>query len=116
MRHKIAHNKLSRKPAHRNLMLRSMVTDLIRLESITTTSARAKEVRRMAEKVITKAKQNTLHNRSQVGSILTDKSLMNKLFTEIAPRYENRPGGYTRITKQSFRKGDAAEISKLELV
>ena len=59
MRHKIAHNKLSRKPAHRNLMLRSMVTDLIRLESITTTSARAKEVRRMAEKVITKAKQNT---------------------------------------------------------
>ena len=116
MRHHISGRKLSRPTAHRLLMLRSMTTDLIRHESIKTTDAKAKEVRRMTEKVITLGKKGNLHHRRQALAILTDETVVNKVFDELGSRYKDRQGGYTRITKLGPRKGDAAEMAVLELV
>ena len=116
MRHKIAGRKLSRPTAHRMLMLRGMVTDLLRHESIQTTEPKAKEVRRLAEKLITRGKKGTLHQRRMAAAFLTDDSIVKKLFDEIGPRFEDRPGGYTRILKIGLRKGDAAPMAMLELV
>ena len=116
MRHKISGRKLGRPTAHRMSMLRTMVTDLIRHESIQTTEAKAKEVRRMAEKVITYGKKGTLHERRQASALLTDKSIVKKVFDELAPRYESRPGGYTRIVKLGPRKGDASAMAIIELL
>ena len=97
-------------------MLRGMVTDLLRHEAIQTTEAKAREVRRMAEKVITQGKGGTLHNRRQALAVLTDEDIVRKLFDELATRYEDRPGGYTRITKLGERKGDSARMAMLELL
>ncbi len=116
MRHKIAGRKLSRPTAHRLSMLRTTVTDLIRYETLRTTEAKAREVRRMAEKVITHAKKGTLHHRRQASALLTDEAMVRKLFDELAPRYESRPGGYTRMVKLGPRKGDAAPQAVLELL
>ena len=116
MRHHISGRKLGRPTAHRLLMLRNMTTDLIRHESIKTTDAKAKEVRRMAEKVITLGKKGNLHHRRQALAILTDEAVVNKVFDELGSRYKDRQGGYTRITKLGPRKGDAAEMAVLELV
>lgn len=116
MRHKIAGRKLSRPTAHRMLMLRGMVTDLLRHESIQTTEPKAKEVRRLAEKLITRGKKGTLHQRRMAAAFLTDDSIVKKLFDDIGPRFEDRPGGYTRILKIGMRKGDAAPMAMLELV
>ena len=116
MRHKIAGRKLSRPTAHRMLMLRGMVTDLLRHESIQTTEPKAKEARRLAEKLITRGKKGTLHQRRMAAAFLTDDSIVKKLFDEIGPRFEDRPGGYTRILKIGLRKGDAAPMAMLELV
>lgn len=116
MRHHISGRKLSRPTAHRLLMLRSMTTDLIRHESVKTTDAKAKEVRRMTEKVITLGKKGDLHHRRQALAILTDETVVNKVFDELGSRYKDRQGGYTRITKLGPRKGDAAEMAVLELV
>ena len=116
MRHRIAGRKLSRPTGHRMLMLRGLVTDLLRFESVQTTDAKAREMRRMAEKTITLGKKRTLHSRRKASAILTDKSVVSKLFDDIAPRYEERSGGYTRITKLGPRKGDAAEMAVIELV
>lgn len=116
MRHHISGRKLSRPTAHRLLMLRSMTTDLIRHESVKTTDAKAKEVRRMTEKVITLGKKGNLHHRRQALAILTDETVVNKVFDELGSRYKDRQGGYTRITKLGPRKGDAAEMAVLELV
>jgi len=116
VRHKIAGRKLSRPTAHRMLMLRGMVTDLLRHESIQTTEPKAKEVRRLAEKLITRGKKGTLHQRRMAAAFLTDDSIVKKLFDEIGPRFEDRPGGYTRILKIGLRKGDAAPMAMLELV
>lgn len=116
MRHKIAGRKLSRPTAHRMLMLRGMVTDLLRHESIRTTEPKAKEVRRLAEKLITRGKKGTLHQRRMAAAFLTDASIVKKLFDDIGPRFEERPGGYTRILKIGLRKGDAAPMAMLELV
>ena len=99
MRHKLSGRKLSRNTSHRMLMLKGMVADLIRHESIRTTDAKAREVRRMAEKVITHGKKGSLHNRRQALALLTDESVVRKVFDELAPRYEERDGGYTRIMK-----------------
>jgi large subunit ribosomal protein L17 len=93
-----------------------MVTDLLRHEAIQTTEAKAREVRRMAEKIITKGKGGTLHDRRQVLAVLTDESIVRKLFDELATRYEERAGGYTRITKLGARRGDAASMAMLELL
>lgn len=116
MRHHVAGRKLSRPTGHRMLMLRGMVADLIRHESITTTEPKAREVRRMAEKAITLAKKGTLHHRRRALSLLTDEHVVKKLFDEIGSRYEDRPGGYTRVIKLGPRKGDAAPMAILELL
>jgi large subunit ribosomal protein L17 len=103
-------------PAHRKAMRRNMITSLFRLERIRTTKAKALEIRRSAEKMINRAKNDTVHNRRIVSSRLFDEAVVAKLFTTIAPRMKERNGGYTRIIKLGLRKGDAAEIVILELV
>ena len=116
MRHRLSGRKLNRPTAHRMLMLRGMVTDLLRYESIRTTEAKAREVRPLAEKVITRGKRGTLHARRQAAAFLTDDDVLRKVFDELAERYEERPGGYTRLTKLGPRKGDAAPMAVLELM
>lgn len=108
--------KLGRTTAHRTAMLRAMVTFLFENGKIETTVTRAKEVSSMAEKMITIAKENTLHNKRMVMSFVTKEDVAHKLFTEIAPKYEDRNGGYTRITKIGPRRGDAAEMAIIELI
>ena len=110
------YRKLGRSSAHRKSMLRNLVTDLLREGRITTTDTRAKEARRQAEKMITLAKRGDLHARRQVLSYVYDETVVTKLFDEIAPKYEDRQGGYTRILKLGPRKGDNAELVFLELV
>jgi large subunit ribosomal protein L17 len=102
--------------AHRKALKRNMVTSLFRQERIRTTKAKALEIRRVAEKMITRAKEDTVHNRRIVSSRLFDEGIVAKLFTDIAPRMKERNGGYTRIIKLGERKGDAAEVVILELV
>jgi large subunit ribosomal protein L17 len=110
------YRKLGRVTAHRNLMLRNLVTDLLRAGRIETTVTRAKETRRMAEKMITLGKRGDLHARRQVMSYVLDETVVNSLFTDIAPKYQERNGGYTRIIKIGPRRGDAAEMALIELV
>jgi large subunit ribosomal protein L17 len=93
-----------------------MVTSLLRFERITTTSSKAKEVRKAAERLITRAKEDTVHNRRIVAKFIQDEKILNKLFTEVGPRMKERNGGYTRILKLGFRQGDAADVVILELV
>jgi large subunit ribosomal protein L17 len=116
MKHKRGFNPLQRMPSHRKALKRNMVTSLFKQERIKTTKAKALEVRRAAEKMITRAKEDSVHNRRIVSSRLFDEGIVAKLFTNIAPRMKNRNGGYTRIIKLGMRKGDAAEIVILELV
>ena len=108
--------KLGRTTAHRTAMLRGMVTFLFQNGKIETTVTRAKEVSSMAEKMITIAKTNNLHNKRMVMSFVTDEDAAKKLFDEIAPKYADVNGGYTRITKIGPRRGDAAEMAIIELV
>ena len=109
-------NPLSRTSAHRRAMSRNMVTSLFRFERITTTSSKAKEVRKAAEKLITRSKVDTVHNRRIAAKFIQDEKILNKLFTELGPRMKDRKGGYTRILKIGFRQGDAADMVILELV
>jgi large subunit ribosomal protein L17 len=97
-------------------LLRTAVTDLLRHETLRTTDAKAREIRRMAEKVITRGKTNTLHSRRLAAAVLRDKKVLSKLFDELGTRYEDRPGGYTRIVKLGSRKGDAAPMAIIELM
>ena len=108
--------KLGRPTDQRIAMIRNLVTSLIDNGRVTTTLARAKETRCMAEKMITLGKTNTLHSRRQALSYITDKEVVFKLFDEIAPKYADRQGGYTRIIKAGPRRGDAAEMAIIELV
>ena len=108
--------KLGRSTAHRTAMLRGLVTFFLENGKIETTATRAKEVRSLAEKMITIAKEDSLQNKRLVMSFVTKESVTNKLFTEIAPKYADRNGGYTRITKLGPRRGDAAEMAILELL
>ena len=110
------YRKLGRSSDHRKAMLRNLVTDLLREERITTTKFRAKEAGREAEKMITLAKKGDLAARRQVMAYLYDEDVVSKLFDDIAPRYEDRNGGYTRILKLGPMRGDAAEEVFLELV
>ncbi|MEJ8552943.1 50S ribosomal protein L17 [Tepidibacter sp. Z1-5] len=110
------YRKLGRVTAHRNMMLRNLVTDLLKNKKIKTTVTRAKETRRMAEKMITLAKRGDLHARRQVAAYVLDETVIKNLFDEIAPKYQERNGGYTRIIKLGVRKGDGSEIGILELV
>jgi large subunit ribosomal protein L17 len=116
MNHKNGFNPLSRTTAHRRAMSRNMVTSLFRFERITTTKSKALEVRKDAEKLITRAKVDSVHNRREVAKFIQDEKILNKLFTEIAPRMKDRNGGYTRVLKLGFRQGDAADVVLLELV
>ena len=116
MNHKNGFNPLSRTTAHRRAMSRNMVTSLLRFERITTTSSKAKEVRKAAERLITRAKEDTVHNRRIVAKFIQDEKILNNLFTEVGPRMKERNGGYTRILKLGFRQGDAADVVILELV
>ncbi len=116
MRHRKDHRKLSRSPAHRKAMLRNLVTSLLAHERVRTTDAKAKEVRRIAERMITLGKRGTLHARRQALKVLRSRHTAGKLFEMLATRYENRAGGYTRITKLGPRRGDHAEMSLIELL
>ena len=116
MNHKNGFNPLSRTTAHRRAMSRNMVTSLFRYERITTTKSKALEVRKSAEKLITRAKVDSVHNRREAAKFIQDEKILNKLFTEIGPRMKERNGGYTRVLKLGYRQGDAADVVILELV
>jgi len=116
MRHKLAGRRLGRPSAHRRALYRNLVTDLLGYEKVITTEAKAKEVRSLAEKMITLGKEGGLHSRRQVLAFVFDKKVVDKVFDELAPRYAERPGGYTRITKLAPRLGDKAAMVQLELV
>jgi large subunit ribosomal protein L17 len=116
MRHLKSGRQLSRNSSHRWALMRNLITALLREEKIRTTDPKAKEVRRWVDRVITLGKRGDLHARRQVLSIVQDKSVVRKLFDTIAPRFKDRPGGFTRIIKIGIRHGDAAQISVIELV
>lgn len=116
MRHRVHGRKLGRTSAHRKALFRNQVTALMDKERITTTLMKAKEVRPIAERMITLAKRESLHARRQVLKTIPDKKVVSKLFDSISARYAGRPGGYTRIYKLGPRQGDGAEMAILELV
>jgi large subunit ribosomal protein L17 len=116
MRHQKAGRKLNRNSAHREAMFRNMAGSLFRHELIKTTLPKAKELRRVAEPLITLAKEDSVHHRRLAFARLRDKEVVGKLFTELGPRYSERPGGYLRILKCGFRAGDAAPMAYVELV
>src|SRR5437762_1247188 len=116
MRHRVAGVKLGRTPAHRRALLRNLVTALLEHEVVRTTDAKAKELRRWGDRVITLGKQGTLHARRRAGALIRRRSVVKKLFDEIAPRFADRAGGYTRVVKLGARHGDAAALSVVELV
>ncbi|HEB51474.1 MAG TPA: 50S ribosomal protein L17 [Desulfobulbus sp.] len=116
MRHRKAGRKLGRTAAHRKAMLRNMVTSLLEHERIVTTVPKAKEARRMAEKMITLGKRGDLHARRQAMAYIRSKDIVAKLFDEISDQYADRQGGYTRIIRTGTRTGDAAPMAILELV
>lgn len=112
----MSYRKLGRRSDHRRAMLRNLVTSLFREERIETTETRAKEVKGIAEKLVTVAKRNDLAARRQCLQYIYDEDVVRKLFNDIAPKYADRPGGYTRIVKTGFRRGDAAPMAILELL
>jgi len=116
MRHKKAFRKFSRTPAHRRAMFRNMATSLLWQEHFETTVQKAKDLRAVVEKLITVAKENSLHRRRKAYDYLQDKAVVHKLFAEIGPRYKERPGGYTRVLRTRVRPGDGAELAIIELV
>jgi large subunit ribosomal protein L17 len=116
MRHRKAGRQLNRTSSHREAMFRNMASSLIRHELIKTTLPKAKELRRVAEPLITLAKSDSVHKRRLAFARLRDKAAVGKLFAELGPRYANRPGGYLRILKCGFRDGDAAPMAYVELV
>lgn len=116
MKHKIGFNALDRRSSERKALKRSMVTSLLRYERIETTKAKALEIRKLAEKLITRAKEDSVHNRRIASKTIYDQAVVVKLFTEIGPMFKDRKGGYTRILKTGWRQGDAAELVLLELV
>ena len=116
MRHNKSGRKLGRKPDHRQHMMRNMVTSFFEYEKITTTVTRAKELRKLVDKMITLGKRGDLHARRQAMQVIRDPKLVAKLFEMIAPRYSSRPGGYTRIIRLVNRQGDNAPMAIIELV
>jgi len=116
MRHRTSGRQLNRNSAHREAMFRNMAASLLRHEVITTTVSKAKELRRVAEPLITMAKSDTVHKRRLAFSRLRDRGVVSKLFNELGPRYRERPGGYLRILKMGYRAGDSAPLALVELV
>ena len=116
MRHRKSGRHLNRTSSHREAMFRNMTNSLFRHELIKTTVPKAKELRRVAEPLITMAKSDSVHKRRLAFSRMRDKEMVGKLFVELGPRYEERPGGYLRILKCGYRQGDAAPMAYVELV
>lgn len=116
MRHRVAGRKFDMPTAQRMALFRGLVRDLFIHERITTTVPRAKEIRPMAEKMITLGKEGSIHSRRQALRFVTDKDVIAKLFADIGPRYATRPGGYTRIVRVGKRLGDGADMAVIELV
>ncbi len=116
MRHRLSGRKLGRRTKHRKAMTRNLVTSLIDEERVRTTLAKAKEIRRHAERIITLGKRGTLHARRQAASVLRTPATVRKLMDTLGPRYAGRPGGYTRILRLPPRPGDSAPMAILELV
>jgi large subunit ribosomal protein L17 len=116
MRHRKSGRQLNRNSSHRKAMFSNMTNSLLDHEIIKTTLPKAKELRRVAEPLITLAKEDSVANRRSAFAKLRDKEMVGKLFNELAPRYKERPGGYTRILKCGFRSGDAAPMAYIELV
>jgi large subunit ribosomal protein L17 len=116
MEHKVGNRKLQRTTSHRLAMLKNMVTSLLQHERITTTVPKAKEARKMAEKVITLGKKGGLHNVRLAQRLVKDREVLKKVFGELKTRYASRKGGYTRLMRGGFRRGDAADVAILELV
>lgn len=116
MRHRKKGAKLGRDTAHRKAMLRNLATALLKHERVTTTLAKAKAVRPVAERLVTLGKRDTLHARRHAARMIREKDVLSKVFNELAPRYAERPGGYTRIIRLDTRPGDRAEMAIIELV
>ena len=116
MHHGKTGSKLGRSSSHKEAMLRNMVTSVIKYERIRTTDTKAKELKKVAEKMITLGKKGSLHARRQALAVVRDKDMVGKLFGELTERYRNRPGGYTRIVKAGYRFGDNAPVSILEFI
>ncbi|RRQ22501.1 50S ribosomal protein L17 [Thiohalobacter thiocyanaticus] len=116
MRHRKSGRQLNRNSSHRKAMFRNMAASLLRHEVITTTLPKAKELRRVAEPLITMAKNDSVHQRRLAFSRLRDREAVTKLFDELGPRYQARPGGYLRILKMGYRAGDSAPMALVELV
>ena len=116
MRHRKGYRKLGRGPAHRRATLRNLVTNLLERERITTTLVRAKALQPLAEKMITLGKRDTLHARRQAAAFLLHPPVVKKLFSTLAPRFADRPGGYTRIVRAGWRRGDAGDVAIIELL
>jgi len=116
MRHRVHGRKLGRTTAHRRALFRNQLTQLFRHERIVTTVAKAKELRPLAERMVTLARTGTLANRRRVLRMVPDKAVVRRLFDEIAPRFMDRPGGYTRIVRLGHRRGDGAEMAVIEFV
>lgn len=116
MRHRKKGRQLSRSPSHKKATLRNMATNLFRHERLRTTKAKAKELRPYAEKLITLAREDSVQARRRAARKIADREILGKLFDDIAPRFADRPGGYTRILKLGPRKSDSAEMALIELV
>jgi large subunit ribosomal protein L17 len=116
VRHRVAGRKLSRPTAQRWALYRNLVADLVKYEKITTTEAKAKEIRGLAEKMVTLGKEGSLASRRRALTFISDTKLVNKLFTELAPRYAERAGGYTRVVKLGRRVGDGARLAQIQMV
>lgn len=116
MRHKMQGRKFGRESDHRKLMLKNLVLSLVEHGRINTTQAKAKEIRSLAERVITYGKKGTVHHRRMAFKILNNKDMVKKVFDELAPKYADREGGYTRVLKNGFRKGDCAPMAIIEFV
>ena len=116
MRHRVGKKRLGRDSSHRKAMLRNMVTSLFKYEQLETTDTRAKQLRMVAEKMITLAKQGDLHSRRQALAFIKDKAVTHRLFEELKDRYLDRQGGYVRIIKKGNRKGDGAPVSIIQLL
>ncbi len=116
MRHRVAGRKLSRHTQHRELMFRNMLVSLLQYERIKTTLAKGKELRSWADRIISLGKQGTLHARRRAFALLRNREIVKKLFDEIAPKFKDREGGYTRVYRLGWRQGDGAPLSLVELV
>ncbi|MDA1296458.1 MAG: 50S ribosomal protein L17 [Chloroflexi bacterium] len=116
MRHQVSGRRFDRASGHRMMMYRTLVTDLLKHGYVRTTAAKAREVKPMAEKMVTLGKAGSLHARRQAAAFITEPAVVRSVFDDLAGRYKDRPGGYTRLIKLGPRKGDASEMALLQLV